>query len=267
MVEQIKDPAATPNPAEVQDPNLLKEAGAAGDKTVFSEAAEQQKQAQEAEEKRLLDADLATLNDADKVKRANLEKVKEEKRLLDTPKEQLSAEDQVKQAKLIETKAAEAKAKEVPEKYEIKVPEGMTLDQAFVDELIPVFKELKITQAGAQKLADLYTKKLQANADAQAADFKKFLKDSYDETVTALGAKYKEELAYVAKVRDMFLSEETREMLDASGLSNNKAFILDLVKLGKLISEDKLVGGRNQIPSGIKTPADILYPEQGKTQN
>ena len=121
----------------------------------------------------------------------------------------------------------------------------MTLDQALVDKVSPVFKELKLTQEGAQKLVDIYNEALQTNADAQAVNFKQFLKESYDETVKELGATYKDQLAYVAKVRDRFLSEETQEMLDASGLSNNKAFILDLIKLGKLISEDKLPPGQS----------------------
>lgn len=261
------NPAAIPNPADATpDPNLLEEAGkeTPAAPSVLDDAAKQAQEAQATEEKRLLEADPTTLSKEDQDKKATLVKANEEKRLLETPEDKLTPEDKTKKAELVKVREAETKAKEVPEKYEIKVPEGMTLDQVFIDELTPVFKELKITQAGAQRLADIYTKKLQAVADTQATDFKNFLKDSYDETVTALGAKYKEELAYVAKVRDMFLSEETREMLDASGLSNNKAFILDLIKLGKLISEDKLVGGKKETPSGMKSAADIMYPQQPK---
>jgi hypothetical protein len=258
--------APIPNPAEEQKPSLIKEA--ATKDTVLSQATDQQteeqKQAQETENKRLLEADESTLSKEDQDKKAVLVKTQEEKRLLETPDEQLSDPDKAKKAEIVKAQEADAKAKEVPEKYEFKVPEGMTLDQGLVDKISPVLKELKISQAGAQKIADIYAENQKAVADAQAENFKQFLKESYDETVKALGVKYKEELAYVAKVRDRFLSPETQEMLDASGLSNNKAFILDLIKLGRLISEDKIATGASETPAGAKSAAEKLYPEQGK---
>ena len=254
------NPAANPNPADTQNPNLIRDA--ASKDTILSQAGEQteeQKQAQAAEETRLLDADINTLSEEDKGKRTVIEKTREDKRLLDTPDDQLSEEDKPKKAELVKAQEAKAKAGEVPEKYEFTVPEGMTLDQGLVDKISPVLKELKITQEGAQKLANVYAEQKKADADAQAASFKQFLQDSYDETVKELGANYKDQLAYVAKVRDRFLSEETQEMLDASGLSNNKAFILDLIKLGKLISEDKTPPGQSAIPAGEKSAAQTLY--------
>ena len=264
----VVDPnaAANPNPADTVTPSLIKEAGGTG--TLLNQATdtqtEEQKQAQVAEETRLLEADIATLSEDDKGKRTVIEKTREDKRLLDTPDDQLSELDKPKKAELVKAQEAKAKAGVVPEKYEFKMPEGITLDQALADKVSPIFKELEITQEGAQKLVDFYVENQKAEADAQAANFKQFLKESYDETVKGLGATYKEQLAYVAKVRDRFLSEESQEMLDASGLSNNKAFILDLIKLGKLISEDKLPPGTSASPTGSKSAADLLYPEQGK---
>jgi hypothetical protein len=251
MPEPVIDPAATPNPADakpvapaVTDPNLLSEAG------------KETPAADPGKTPNVLD---------DAAKAAQAAKEAEDKRLLETPEDQLSEEDKAKKAEVVKAKEAaktkadaDAKAKQVPEKYEFKVPEGMSLDQGFVDKITPVFKEMKLSQADAQKLADIYAQNLKAQSEAQAASFKQYLKESYDETVKALGPKYKEELAHVAKIRDRFLSPETREMLDASGLSNNKALILDLIKLGKLISEDKLVNGKPDA-SGGKSRAETIY--------
>lgn len=251
MPDPIVAPAAIPNPADVKAtpavPSLLNDAGkeaAAGTPSVLDEAAKAAQEAQAAEEKRLLETPEDQLSDEDKSKKTELVKAKDEAK----------------------TKAeADAKAKQAPEKYEFKAPEGMVLDQALIDEVTPVFKKLGLSQAQAQELADVYAKRLQAQADAQAQEFKKFQEDSKAETIKALGANYKEELVYVAKARDRFLSEETRSMLDASGLSNNKAFILDLIKLGKLISEDKIVSGKTATPQGNKPPDQVLYPNQGKS--
>lgn len=263
MPEPQNSPAATPKTAETPEPSLLAEAGKETDPNVMKDA-DAQKQAQEVEEKRLLDADPKTLSKEDQDKRVVVEKTREEKRLLETPDDKLNDADKVKKAELVKAKEAQVKAKQVPEKYEFKVPEGMTLDQALVDKVSPVFKAKGFTQEQAQAAVDIYIDIQKAAGEAQAASFKQFLKDSYDETVKALGAKYKEEIAYAAKVRDRFLSEETQEILNASGLSNNKAFILDLIKLGKLISEDKLPDGKSAKPAAGKSPAEIMYPEQDK---
>jgi hypothetical protein len=268
----VNNPAATPNPAApvaTPDPNLLRDAGkdVTQDPSILSDAQKQAQEATAAEEKRILEADLTTLNDADKTKRVGLEKAKEDKRLLETPKEQLSAEDQVKQAELLKAKEAAGKANKVPEKYEFKIPEGMTLDQAFVDKVTPIFKKHNVTQAAAQEIADVYIADMKVKADAQAASFKQMLKDSYDETVKELskdGKNYKEQLVYVAKVRDKLLSKETCELLDATGLSNEKSFILDLIAIGKLISEDKLPAGTSA-PGVTVSAAKAMYPNQEKT--
>lgn len=236
-------PAATPKPA---DTSLLAEAGKetpAGDKSVLSEAADPQKQAQEAEEKRLIEAEDEDLSVEDKAKKAEIVKAKAE----------------------VKTKAdADAKAKEVPEKYEFKLPEGVVVDQPLVDKLSPVFKEMKISQADAQKLADVWTQHQKEAVEAQAKSFQQYLKESKDETIKALGPEYKAQLAFVAKIRDRFLSAETQEMLEATGLSNNKSIILDLIKLGQLVSEDKLIDGKKETPVGSKSASEILYPSQGK---
>jgi len=67
-----------------------------------------------------------------------------------------------------QTDAKEGEAKdgkdgkaEVPETYELKMPEGMTLDEAALAEAAPVFKELGLKQDQAQKLADVYAKQVQ----------------------------------------------------------------------------------------------------------
>ena len=253
--------AASQKPAEEAALSVIKEAGAQD--TLLAQAGQQteeQKQAQIAEETRLLEADETTLSEEEKGKRNILVKTRDDKKLLDTPDDQLSEEDKVKKAEIVKVNEAKAKPGEAPEKYEdFKIPEGMIVDKTLIDKVSPIFKELKLTQEGAQKLVDVYNDTMKANAEAQVANFKQFLKTSYDETVKELGANYKDQLAYVAKVRDRFLSEETQEILDASGLSNNKAFILDLIKLGKLISEDKLPPGSSATPAGEKSAAQTLY--------
>jgi len=256
--------AANPNPAAEVTPGVIKSAQAEPEATVINQATDEQKAATAAEEQRLLDADVTTLSDEDKGKRTTLETTREEKRLIETSDEQLSDVDKAKKAELIKANDEAVKGNTVPEKYEFKVPEGMTLDQALADKVSPILKKGKVTQAIAQEITDAFSAHQQEQIKAQDATLKKFKEDSYKETITALGSEYKKELVFLARVRDRFFSEETQEMIDNSVLASNKAFVMDLIEIGKLISEDKIPGGRPATSAGELSAARTLYPNQGK---
>jgi succinate dehydrogenase flavin-adding protein (antitoxin of CptAB toxin-antitoxin module) len=243
--------AAIPQPAGTDAPKPTEETllGAADakatseDGTLLDQAGAEEKAAQLAEEKRILEADDRDLSTEERSKKAELVKAQEETKLAD---------------------AAKAAAQAVPEKYEIKPPEGMSLDPTMMEKAAPLFKELKLSNEGAQKLANFYAETLKQMQQQQADGFKAFLENSKQETIKALGANYKQELAYAAKVRDRFLSTETVETLNAVGLANDVNLIKDLIKLGKLISEDKLVEGKRVIPDSEKSAAEVMYPDLSK---
>ena len=189
----------------------------------------------------------------------------EDKRLLETDDKDLSAEDKTKKGVLVKAKKEKEEADKVkeaaekpPEKYDIKVPEGMTLDQATLDKVSPIFKELGLSNAKAQKIADAYIEINKANATAQETAFKKFVADLKTETITALGADYKKEISFAAKVKERYFSPGTIDKLNSSGLANDKDLILDLIKIGRAISEDKLVEGEPG-KGGEKSLADKMY--------
>lgn len=193
----------------------------------------------------------------------------EEKRLLEAKDEDLTAEDKTKKAELIKAKDEAAKASVVPEKYDIKVPEGLTLDQALLDKITPIFKDAKISQATAQKLADAYSEIIKAQVTesqkVQQANFDSFVEDLKKETIAELskdGKDYKKELAFAAKTRDRFMSKELVEKLNLSGLANDIDVIRHLITIGKAISEDKVIEGKG---SGAEDTSDkatltVLYP-------
>lgn len=249
MVVEVKDPAnPNPDPNVVPPDKSLLEGGdkpAGGQKpegSVLDQAAQDAKAAQEAEDKKLLETPDEQLDEAGKTKKAALVKAKTDA-----------------EAKA----AADAKAKQVPEKYEFKIPEGMTLDQALVDKVTPVFKAKGFNQEQAQAVVDMYIETQNAATKVQEENYQKFLEDSKKETLQTLGAKYKEEIAYAVKIRSLF-SEETRELISAAGLGDNKCFLLDLIKIGKMFSEAKLIDGRSAAGAGEQSPGSVIYPNQGK---
>ena len=171
-----------------------------------------------------------------------------------------------------EAKAGEDKAKKegepaktgVPEKYEIKAPEGMTLDETKISEFTPIAKELGLTNEGLQKLVDYQAKQIAKATEAQAQAFEDFKTNTQKEAVEFFGPKLEAELPYVAKARDNFFSKETMDLLEATGLTNHKSVIADFAKIGRAFAEDKLVEGKAAAPEDTRTPGQIIY---GKDKN
>jgi len=189
----------------------------------------------------------------------------ENKRLLEADPKTLNAEELKKRGELEEAKRVEA-SKTIPEKYEFKLPEGMKPDTALIEKLSPVLKEFGLTGAQAQKLVDIYAPHIKAQSeaqqkainDAQENNFKNFLESERKNTMEKLGANAKADLVFAAKSRDRFLSKETQEMLNAAGIANNYAFISDLIRMGKAISEDKLVEGK-RVTADTRSDGEVLY--------
>ena len=196
------------------------------------------------------------------------QKLAEEKRLTEAKDEDLSDEDKSKKAELLKAKSA-AQAKVVPDKYEVKVPDGFSNDMSLLETITPVLKEIGVTNEQAQKLADAYMPFFKAKAEEgrkavqaeQEANFKSFIETEKKNTKDKFGTKWNEEMSYIAKFRDAHLSPKTVELLNASGIAENHDFLSDLAKFGRMISEDKLVDGK-RVSSEGKTPADILFPRK-----
>ncbi len=224
----------TPAPvAPAQDDTTL--LGSEGDKPVVKEEAKEPT----AEEKAAKETQLAA-----------------DKKLMETEDKDLKPEELAKKQELIKAKQ-EADSKVVPEKYEFKVPEGMTLDTALVDKLTPVLKELGISQSAAQKLMDAYAPHIaeQFKAQQKSLDdgWNKIKSDWKNETTKLLGAEPAKELAHAAKFINKFGTPELRQMLNDTGVGNHPEMVKIMIAAGKAISEDAM-------PSGKKTSGN---PEAG----
>ncbi len=169
---------------------------------------------------------------------------------IETPEEKTAreaAETPEQKAAREKTEADAKAAKVVPEKYDVKAPEGMELDQVLLDKVTPIFKKLNITQEGAQELIDAYAPhiKAQVEADAKAKiDAWKGQVESWKtESVTALGADAAKEMAFAAKFIDKFGTPKLREILNETGVGNHIEVVQAFIKAGKAISPDALAEG------------------------
>ena len=208
---------------------------------------------------------LAEASDAEKRKTLD-----EETRLLEAKDEDLTPEDLAKKREVVKTREEaaknltdEEKAALVPEKYEFKTDKEFTMSEALEGKVSEFFKGEKLNQESADKFVSFYTEIRKDEVAQQEADFKTFVDNSRAETKKALGNNWQEEMAVAAKVKERCFSDETVQFLDDSGLGNNVHVIQDLIGLGKMISEDVMIGGK-PVPGGEKTAAETMYPNQGK---
>lgn len=141
----------------------------------------------------------------------------------------------------------QATAPEVPESYEFTMPDGVQLDKTAADEFTTIAKELKLTAADAQKVADVGAKMAQRQAEAHTK-----LVESWVESVKADkeigGDNLAENLAVARKAIDTFGTPELKDVLDATGFGNHPAVIKAFYKAGKAISQDTFVSGSAKGP-------------------
>lgn len=170
-----------------------------------------------------------------------------------------------------ETKAKAEEAKAAPAEYaDFKLPDGVTPNAELLTEAKAVFKELGLTQEAAQKLIDFQVAKELAAMEKGANAFQGRI-DSWAEAVKSDkelgGDAMPERLSVAKKALDAFASPELTKLLnrptpenpDGLGLGDNPEMIRLFYRVGKALSEDKLVTSK-AAAGGEKTAAEILYP-------
>lgn len=191
-------------------------------------------------------------------KTAQLEATKaEEKRLLEADEKTLKPEELEKKKSLIKAQE-DAKANVVPEKYDIKI-EGMNIDTEALGKLTPIFKELKLTNAQVQKLAENYAPIIKAQVENQQkeaiAQWEKQAEDWKTESIKMLGPRVKEEMVFAAKFMNRFggkeiigsdgkKSNELRVLMEETKVGNHPVMLAAIIAAGKLLGEDKFVEGK-----------------------
>ena len=154
----------------------------------------------------------------------------------------------------------EAKKVVIPDKYEFKLPEGITLDETSMAVITPAFKELGLDNAQAQKLVDLQIQLTKANEDVHVAKWNEYLETQKTEAKAYFGVKLPEVMRNVARARDTFLSKPMQEKLNVAGFSNDKDFLETLDKIGRVIGEGKFVEGKRSAPAKGDGSVELTGP-------
>jgi len=165
-------------------------------------------------------------------------------------------------AKVEETKGDEQTKSDaksvVPETYDIKAPEGVTIDADALAAISPVLKELGITNEGAQKLADAQVAMNQAAAAKQTEAWLEASK-----TDKEIGGKQWEATQKLAQAGfAKWSTPEFKAFVELTGLGNHPEFLRTFAKLGKAGQEDTPVAGG---PISETDHASVLFPNMNKS--
>lgn len=165
-----------------------------------------------------------------------------------------------------------------PDKYEFKPAEGTELDTKLIEAVTPLFKELGVSQEGAQKLFDFHNAAVKAAIEAPANALNDMRSEWRGEVVkdatigNGIDNLKPEVAANIAKAfaaMDSKVATSMKEAFDLTGAGDNPAVIRGLNAIGKLLSEGTLVRGAGPSPAGQTksgneaarpTPAQAMYP-------
>jgi hypothetical protein len=131
----------------------------------------------------------------------------------------------------------------VPESYDIKLPDGIEMDEAALEAFTPLFKENKLTNEQAQKYVDAYVDLRKNEMKAYADQVEKWKADAKKDAEYG-GKALQENLGMANKAMSEVFSEKTIALLDSVGFTSHPEVIRDMWKLGKRMGDDTWVDGQ-----------------------
>lgn len=157
----------------------------------------------------------------------------------------------------------------VPERYEFNAPEGKSLDSAVVERFSPIFKELGLDQASAQKLVDKYIEHFEG--------YTKAVNDMRTEWKTQVnheqGGRLEATLADIGRMKDVIFANDDAgrkafdEAMNLTGAGDHPAIFKAFAKASEAFREGTHVsGGGPSLHGQVQTPptrpsaAQAMYP-------
>lgn len=131
----------------------------------------------------------------------------------------------------------------VPEEYEFKLGEGLSISDELKARFTKVAKEAKLTQAQADALMDMHSEtmlELIKAGENQAAE--------WEAECGKQGLLSKEKLGYAVETLNVFGGDEAKRVLIETGAANHPAVMKMLQTIGELIHEDTNKEGANKTP-------------------
>lgn len=137
------------------------------------------------------------------------------------------------------------------------MPDGFEPNADLVGKFSPLAKEIGLSQAGAQKVVDLFNEHQQAAYQQFSEQVENWGKETQADKEYG-GAAYAENIAVAKEAIKEFGSPELINLLNTSGYGNHPELVRFAYRVGKAFGEAKTRGATS--PGGEKKPAhEVLY--------
>lgn len=141
----------------------------------------------------------------------------------------------------------------VPEEYEFKLGEGLSISDELKARFTKIAKEAKLSQAQASALLDMHSETmldLIKAGENQASE--------WEAECGKQGLLAKEKLGYAVEAINVFGGDEAKKVLIETGAANHPAVMRMLQTIGELIHEDTNKEGATK-PTGKEDLGAILF--------
>ena len=185
------------------------------------------------------------------------------------PVEEAKSEAGKKDGEADKSEGQTADADKVPEdgKYTLTMPEGVELDQAMADAIMPVMKDVGLTNAQADKLAQAYAERRKSEFESMTGRHDKIVTDWQNDIRTDReygGDKLDASLKIANRALATYAKPEEIKRLTEIGMGNHPDLFRLLVRVGNANSDDKPVTSETPAASRPKDIAETLYgPTEG----
>lgn len=157
----------------------------------------------------------------------------------------------------------------MPEKYDLKLPEGAVLDAAHLDQVAAFAKANGLSQDAAQKIVERDNATLAAYREKAVADWNAKTQAWLDASKTDKeigGDKFDASVKVALDARNRFGTPELQKLLDETGAGNHPEFIRFFARVGQAMAPDRV---QNPAQGGTgQSEQDVLqarYPSMFKS--
>lgn len=156
----------------------------------------------------------------------------------------------------------------VPEKYELKLPEGSLLAPEHVAEVSAFAKEKALTNDEAQAVLERENAVVASYVEGKNKETETEVNSWLEAVKTDKeigGDSFAKNAELAKRVIEKFGSKEFKEALNSTGLGNHPELVRVFVRIGKQLAEDVLELPGNP-PVEEKSLAELLYPNHKEGQ-
>lgn len=180
----------------------------------------------------------------------------------DASKPAAAAATENKNPAAAESSKAEPDKHVVPEKYDLKLPEGALVDKSRVEEISNLAREKGLSNEQAQDLLNRENDAVVKYHNAQQDHVNKMREEWKQQVLQDKelgGDNLNKNVELAHRALKEFGSPALREQLETTGLGNHPELVRMLSRVGKIIGEDKIIQTGNSSSMGRKSLEEVLY--------